>query len=196
MYKIDLSGAIVALQSGDIIVYPTDTLYALGADVYNERAVRRVFKVKKRPLDDPLPIAMSDFDVVEKIAFVNDNVRLLAECFLPGSLTLVLNKKSIISDVITGGLGKVAVRIPDNDVALKLLSMFGPLTVTSANVHGMETPSLIRDIKMQFNVDDVAVYLDCGKLDGMPSTIVDMTAKKPRIVREGIITKREILDVI
>jgi L-threonylcarbamoyladenylate synthase len=196
MYKIDLSGAIAALQGGDIIVYPTDTLYALGADVYNEAAVRRVFKVKKRPLNDPLPMAVSDFDVVEEIAFVNDNVRRLAECFLPGSLTLVLNKKSIISDVITGGLDKVAVRIPDNDVALKLLSMFGPLTVTSANVHGMETPGFIGDIKMQFNVDDVAVYLDYGKLDGMPSTIVDMTAKKPRIVREGIITERAILDVI
>ena len=196
MYKIDLSRAIAALLSGDIIVYPTDTLYALGADVYNGRAVRRIFKVKRRPLDDPLPVAVSDFNTVEEIAFVNDNVRRLAECFLPGSLTLVLNKKSIISDVITGGLDKVAVRIPDNDVALKLLSVFGPLTVTSANIHGMETSGLIKDVKMQFNVDDVAVYLDYGKLDGMPSTIVDMTANKPRIVREGVITEKEILDVI
>lgn len=196
MCKIDLSKAIAALQDGDIVVYPTDTLYALGADVYNDGAVRQVFKVKKRPFNNPLPVAVSDFDVVEEIAFVDDNVRRLAECFLPGSLTLVLNKKSIISDVITGGLDKVAVRIPDNNVALKLLSMFGPLTVTSANVHGMETPGFIGDIKMQFNVNDIAVYLDYGKLDSMPSTIVDMTTKKPRIVRGGMITEKEILDVI
>ena len=87
-------------------------------------------------------------------------------------------------------------RIPDNDVALELLSRYSPLTITSANVHGKEVPDIISDIKMQFNSDDVAVYLYYGKLNGLPSTIVDMTAGKPRIVRDGAITKEEILDVV
>ena len=87
-------------------------------------------------------------------------------------------------------------RIPDNNVALELLSQYGPLTVTSANVHGKEVPDVVRDIMVQFNSDDVDVYLDYGKLNGLPSTIVDVTTSKPRIVREGTITKREILDVI
>jgi len=196
MHRIDLSKAIAALKDGNIVVYPTDTLYALGADIFNEKAVRKVFEIKKRPLDDSLSVAVSSFDDVERIAFVNDDARCLAECFLPGPLTLVLNKKNSISDVVTGGLDKVAVRIPANDVALDLLSRFGPLTATSANVHGMETHHRISDIKMQFKVDDIVVYIDYGGLEGLPSTIVDMTAEKPRILREGIITEREILDVI
>lgn len=196
MQRVYLSKAITTLQEGGIVVYPTDTLYALGADIFNKGAVRRVFKIKKRPWNNPLPVAVSSFDGIEKIAFVNENARCLIECFLPGPLTLVLNRKSSVPGVVTGGLDKVAVRIPDNDVTLELLSQFGPLTVTSANIHGKKTPYLIKDVKMQFNVDDVAVYLDYGRLDGLPSTIVDMTSKEPRIVREGIITKREIMDVI
>ena len=196
MQRIELSKAIEALQNGDIVVYPTDTLYALGVDIYNKDAVRKVFEVKKRPLDNPLPVAVSNLVDIEKIAFVSDIARDLAEYFLPGPLTMILNKKSVILDVVTGGLDNVAVRIPDNDVALELLSRYGPITVTSANVHGKEVPDIISDIKMQFNSDDVAVYLDYGKLNGLPSTIVDMTAGKPRIVRDGAITKKEILDVI
>jgi L-threonylcarbamoyladenylate synthase len=196
MQKIGLSKAIEALQNGDIVVYPTDTLYAFGVDIHNKDAVGKVFEVKKRPLDNPLPVAVSDLAYIEKIAFVSGIARDLAEQFLPGPLTMILNKKNVILDVITGGLDNVAVRIPDNDVALELLSRYGPLTVTSANVHGKEVPDIISDIKMQFNSDDVAVYLDYGKLNGLPSTIVDMTASKPRIVRDGAITKEEILDVI
>lgn len=196
MQRIELSKAIEALRNGDIVVYPTDTLYAFGVDIYNKDAVKKVFEVKKRPLDNPLPVAVSNLVDIEKIAFVSDIARDLAEYFLPGPLTMILNKKSVILDVVTGGLDNVAVRIPDNDVALELLSRYGPITVTSANVHGKEVPDIISDIKMQFNSDDVAVYLDYGKLNGLPSTIVDMTAGKPRIVRDGAITKEEILDVI
>jgi len=196
MQRIELSKAIEALQNGDIVVYPTDTLYAFGVDIYNKDAVKKVFEVKKRPLDNPLPVAVSNLVDIEKIAFMSDIVRDLAEYFLPGPLTMILNKKSVILDVVTGGLDNVAVRIPDNNVALELLSRYGPITVTSANVHGKEVPDIISDIKMQFNSDDVSVYLDYGKLNGLPSTIVDMTAGKPRIVREGTISKEEILDVI
>jgi len=196
MQRIELSKAIEALQNGDIVVYPTDTLYAFGVDIYNKDAVKKVFEVKKRPLDNPLPVAVSNLVDIEKIAFVSDIARDLAEYFLPGPLTMILNKKSVILDVVTGGLDNVAVRIPDNDVALELLSRYGPITVTSANVHGKEVPDIISDIKMQFNSGDVAVYLDYGKLNGLPSTIVDMTAGKPRIVRDGAITKEEILGVI
>ena len=196
MQRIELSKAIEALQNGDIVVYPTDTLYAFGVDIHNKDAVRKVFEVKKRPLDNPLPVAVSDLAYIEKIAFVSGIARDLAEQFLPGPLTMILNKKNVILDVITDKIDNVAVRIPDNDIALELLSRYGPLTVTSANVHGKEVPDIISDLKMQFNSDDVAVYLDYGKLNGLPSTIVDMTASKPRIVRDGAITKEEILDVI
>jgi len=196
MQRIELSKAIEALRNGDIVVYPTDTLYAFGVDIRNKDAVRKVFEVKKRPLDNPLPVAVSDLVDIEKIAFMSDIARDLAEYFLPGPLTMILNKKNVILNVVTGGLDNIAVRIPDNDVALELLSRYGPITVTSANVHGKEVLDNISDIKMQFNSNDVAVYLDYGKLNSLPSTIIDMTADTPRIVRDGAITKEEILDRI
>jgi L-threonylcarbamoyladenylate synthase len=196
MFDGDLSKAIQGLHDGSLVVYPTDTLYALGADVFNEKAVKQVFRVKKRPLSIPLPVAVSGFDMLDEIAIVNDKARCLADVFLPGPLTLILRKKSCIPDLVTGGSDNVAVRVPGNDVALKLLSDFGPVTVTSANIHGDKTPGVIKDIRMQFKQGDVAVYLDYGRLYGQPSTIIDVTSEKMKIIREGVVSKEQILDVI
>jgi len=196
MAKPDFYKAINALKNGNVIVYPTDTLYGLGADIYNVDAVRKVFEIKKRPLDDPLSVAVSDIDELEKIAFVNDKSRQLAKAFLPGRLTLVLKKRSIIPDIVTGGLNKVAVRIPANKLALEVLSEFGPITATSANIHGKKTPYIIKEICMQFKNEDISVYLNIGRVAGKPSTIVDATKKPIKIVREGAIAEKEILDAI
>jgi L-threonylcarbamoyladenylate synthase len=195
MKKNDVSNAIKALKTGNLIVYPTDTLYALGADIFNDDAVKRVFKVKKRPGSNPLSVAVANFDVITKIAYTNDVVKKVVERFLPGPLTIILQKKDPVSNVITSGLDKIAVRIPKNDIALDLLSAFGPLTVTSANIHGEKTPYVIKEIMMQFSTN-ISVYLDDGRLDAKPSTIVDLTSEKPTIVRKGSITKEEISDAI
>jgi L-threonylcarbamoyladenylate synthase len=196
MHRNKLSEANEVLQNGRIVVYPTDTLYALGADIYNEDVVRKVFRIKKRPFDIPLPVAVSNFAGIKSIAYINNNARKLAKQFLPGSLTIVLFKKNTIPDIVNSGLSKIAIRIPNNIIALKLLSIFGPLTVTSANVHGKKTPSIIENIKKQFQEDEVLVYLDNGELNGKPSTIVDATYEKPKIIREGTITKNDIYRVI
>ena len=196
MDEYNLSEAILALKKGRIIVYPTDTLYGLGADIYNKDAVRKIFYIKKRPIDMPLSVAVSDFSELEKIAYTNDKIRKIVKSFLPGKLTLILKKKDCISDIVTAGLNKVAIRIPDNEIALELLSRFGPITATSANIHGRKTPGLINDIRMQFNQDDISVYIDIGKLVGQPSTLVDMTGDQIEILREGAIPKKEILDAI
>ena len=193
--KSTISNAIVALKAGNLIVYPTDTLYALGADIFNDGSVTKVFTVKKRPFSNPLSVAVADFEAISKIAYTNEFVKQVVERFLPGSLTIILRKKESVSRLVTGGLDNIAVRIPDNKIALKLLSAFGPLTVTSANVHGEKTPYVIKDIMMQFTTD-ISVYLDDGRLDAKPSTIVDLTLEKPRIIRKGPITIEEILDAI
>jgi L-threonylcarbamoyladenylate synthase len=195
MTELDFSKAIAALSNGEVIVYPTDTLYGLGADIFNEPAVKKIFDIKNRPLDDPLSVAVSNYEDLEKIAFLDDKTRSLIDAFLPGSLTLILKKKKVVSDIVTGGLDKVAIRIPDNKIALKLLSEFGPLTATSANVHGKETPSVISDINMQFK-DKVAVYLDDGRIAGKPSTIIEIVGEELKILREGAIPKEKILDEI
>ena len=195
MKRNTITNAVKTLKAGNIIVYPTDTLYALGADIFNDDSVTKVFTVKKRPFSNPLSVAVADFEAISKIAYTNEFVKQVVERFLPGSLTIILRKKESVSRLVTGGLDNIAVRIPDNKIALKLLSAFGPLTVTSANVHGKKTPYVIKDIMMQFTTD-ILVYLDDGRLDAKPSTIVDLTLEKPRIVRKGSITLEEILDAI
>ncbi|KYK20711.1 hypothetical protein AYK21_05585 [Thermoplasmatales archaeon SG8-52-2] len=196
MDNLDFSEVIDSLKKGELVVYPTDTLYGLGADVFDIDAVRKVFQIKKRPFDSPLSVAVSDISELEKIAILNSTSRNLAEIFLPGKLTLILNKKKIIPDLVTAGLEKVAVRIPDNRIALKLLSEFGPLTATSANIHGKKTPVFIKDIIMQFKKGDIGSYLDIGKVEGKPSTIVDASDKDVKILRLGAIKEKEILDAI
>jgi L-threonylcarbamoyladenylate synthase len=196
MQKFYLYKLIKALKKGEIIVYPTDTLYAFGVDIYNEKAVRKIFKVKKRPLDTPLSIAVHGLDELKHVAFVDDTVKYLVTKFLTGLLTIVLREKSSVPDVVPSGLGKVAVRIPNNYIALELLSRYGPLTVTSANFHGKEVPDVIDNIKILFNNNDITVYLDYGRLKSLPSTMIDVVNGKPRIIRAGKITKKELLDVI
>jgi len=196
MKKLDLSKAITALRNGQVIVYPTDTLYGLGADIYNPEAVEKVFKIKKRQETSALPVAVADIDEIEKIAFVDENAKRLIKAFLPGKLTIILKKKDIVSEVVTGGLDKVAIRIPNNKIALELLSKFGPITATSANIHGKKPPVNIEDISMQFSKSDIAVYLDDGILDDKPSTIVDLTEKPFKIIRKGAISEKEIMVAI
>ena len=196
MKKLDLSKAIKALRNGQIIVYPTDTLYGLGADIFNDDAVKKIFKIKKREKNNPLSVAVANIKELEKIAIVDDKTRCLIRTFLPGRLTIVLKKKSNVSNLVTGGLDKVAIRIPNNEIALDLLSNFGPLIATSANIHGKKPPVNINDISIQFKASDIAVYIDNGKLDGKPSTILDMSEKPFKIIRKGTISEKEIMDAI
>lgn len=195
MLRNRLSEAIEALNNGRVVVYPTDTLYAFGVNIYDDNAVMKVFKIKKRPYDIPIPVAVPNINEMEKIAFVNHTTIVLAKHFLPGSLTLVLDKKNIVPDIVTSGLKKIAIRIPNNKIALDLLANSGPLTVTSANIHGKKTSYVINDLKIQFS-DRISAYIENGRLDKNPSTIVDLTSQKPLIVRKGPIKKDDILDAI
>jgi L-threonylcarbamoyladenylate synthase len=147
-------------------------------------------------LSNPLPIAVANAREIEPIACMNATAKRLADRFLPGPLTLVLRKKRRDLTLVTAGLENIAIRIPAHDIALELLSQFGPLTVTSANIHGEKTSHVIKEIQMQFSKKDVTVYLDYGRLEGKPSTIVDVTSEKPVILRQGSITEKEIVDAI
>ncbi len=196
MLEVDLKAAVKALKDGNVIVYPTDTLYGLGADIFNKSAVGKVFNIKKRSLDVPISIAVSNLKEIENIAHVTEKARKLCSKFLPGKLTIILKKKENVPDIVTSKLSKIAIRIPDNEIALKLLSEFGPLTATSANIHGAAAPYIINDIKMQFCKGDVSIYIDAGRINGKPSTIVDVSSDKMRIIREGAIPKERILEAI
>lgn len=195
MSSFNLAGIVSALNNGQVIVYPTDTLYGLGADIYNDDAVKKIFLIKKRSFDQPLSVAVSNINDIEEIAFVDDKIRCVAEKFLPGKITLVLKKKNVVSDIITAGSPYVAVRIPDNAVALRILSVFGPLTCTSANIHGMPTPNKINEIQMQFK-DEINIYIDAGELKDKPSTIIDLSGEEPKVLRQGAVPAEEIIKAI
>jgi len=194
MKKQFLSQVKDALAKGKIIVYPTDTLYGLGADIFNIDAIKKIYKIKKRPENLPISIAVSSISDIRQLAYVDDKVEKIIKKFLPGELTIVLRKKSKVLDILTNNKEKIAIRIPKNKIALEILSNYGPLTCTSANIHGQKTPSLINDINMQFKKSDIALYIDNGKLNGAASTIVDLTNDKPLILREGNIKEKEIMD--
>jgi L-threonylcarbamoyladenylate synthase len=191
----DFSAALTALRKGEPIIYPTDTLYALGADIYNKTAVKKVFDIKQRPYSIPLPVAVHSLEAIETLAFMNETAKMIGEKFLPGNLTIILKKKPRVPDVVTSGGNTIAVRIPKDPVALGLLALFGPLTVTSANIHQKTTHATVKDILQQLEIP-IQVCLDDGRREGTPSTMVNLSTKKPKILREGSITQKELLDVI
>jgi L-threonylcarbamoyladenylate synthase len=192
MSGFDLTKVVSALKNGEVIVYPTDTLYGLGADIFNKSAVKNIFLIKKRSFNQPLSIAVSNIDDLKDVAFVDDRIIRIAERFLPGKLTLILKKKKVISDILTAGSDRIAVRIPNNNIALQILSVFGPLTCTSANIHGIPTPYKINDIRIQFK-DKINIYLDAGELKSKPSTIIDISNEKVMVLREGSIPSKKVL---
>lgn len=195
MKKKDFLLAFKALKKGELIIYPTDTLYALGADIYNENAVRKVFDIKKRPYSVPLPVAVPSIQAIETIAYMNDAAHKICKKFLPGALTIILKKKLSVPDIVTSGNNTIAVRIPNHPIALELLAEYGPLTVTSANLHYEKTQGTIKDILKQLGTY-IPICLKDGKRDMVASTIVDLSSNKPKITRIGFVTEKELLDVI
>jgi L-threonylcarbamoyladenylate synthase len=195
MKKNDFLAALKALKNGEPIIYPTDTLYALGVDIYNKTAIRKVFDIKKRPYSIPLPVAVSSIQAIETIAYMNDVAYEISNKFLPGTVTIILKKKPSVPDIVTSGTDTIAVRIPNHPIALELLSNYGPLTVTSANLHHKKTQATITDILKQLGTH-IPICLNDGKRDMVPSTIIDLSLKIPRIIRRGLVTEKELLDVI
>ena len=180
------------LKAGKLVVYPTDTLYGIAANVFDENAVRKIYEVKHRPLSLPLPVALSEKNEIEKYAFMNDVAKKIIDIFMPGRITIILKKKRGIPDIVSKD--KIAIRIPANEIARELARDF-PVTATSANIHGMSPPSTVEEARKQLG-RKVAMYIDGGKLPGKPSTIVDVSEGRIKIIREGAIKSEEIYGVI
>lgn len=189
----DIIQAAAYLKQGHLVVYPTDTLYALGADVLNDVAVRSVFSTKQRPLSVPIPVAVSSYEQMEQITYPTRVAQTLIDEFLPGELTLIVEKRPALSDTVTAGTKTVAIRIPNDSLALELLNTVGPLTVTSANIHNEATPFTVDLIKRSLPSPNIAFYIDDGPRKGKPSTIVDCTKDYPKILRDGSISSDIIL---
>lgn len=195
---IQRAGAL--LTSGEVIVCPTDTGYALAANALDEEAVSRVFLLKGRNFANPVHVAVSSFAEAEKYAYINEVARKLAKRFLPGALTLVLVRKSIIPSMLVAGKETVGIRVPDNKIILAVAELTGvPLTATSANASGQPTPYSIREVtgSMGEDVKKIALMLDQGPISPRElSTIVDVSVTPPRLVRQGRIPWETIQKVI
>jgi L-threonylcarbamoyladenylate synthase len=184
-----IADSLGILRGGGIIAYPTESYYALGVLITDEKAVKSLFDLKKRPVEKPLPIIVGDLYVLESVVKrVPDRARELMERFWPGPLTIVFEAADNTSVLLTAGTGKVAVRVPGESVALRLAREAGfPITATSANV-STEPPADDTDMVANYFGDRIDLVIDAGKTPGgKPSTIVDVTVTPMKVLREGSI---------
>ena len=184
------------VKKGGLVIFPTDTVYGLGCNPFNVEAVKRIFTVKGER-KKPLPVLASDIDSVIKIVHLHEKARKVALKFWPGPLTLILPKKPTLPDVVTCNLDTVGVRIPQLDITTQLIRLSGGLLVgTSANKTGENPARTAREIPEKLG-KEVDIILDGGPTSfGKPSTIVDLTVKKPKILRKGSIHLKEIVKVL
>ena len=174
--------AAAAIATGEAVVYPTETVYGLGADATDADAVDRVFEIKGRPYDKPISVAFADIETARQYTEPTDRELAFIDRFLPGPVTVVVDRKPALPDVLTDGRPGVGVRIPDNEVALALCRAAGPITATSANRSG--EPSVQEPAALPASVAEaVGAVVDTGRAPGTESTVVDVAAGE--IIRRG-----------
>jgi len=190
--------AAKALREGRLVAFPTETVYGLGADALNTEAVRSIYTAKGRPSDNPLIVHIADREMLGPLASeIKPGVLKLISAFWPGPLTIIMKKTSIVPDITTGGLDTVAIRMPDNIIALELIRKAGvPVAAPSANRSGRPSPTMAKHV-----LDDldgrVSYIIDGGPCKvGVESTVIDMTVEPAVILRPGGITPAMIKQVI
>ena len=190
--------AAQVIEEGGLVAFPTETVYGLGADALNKTAVEKIFKAKGRPSDNPLIVHVADKKSVGNLVLrIPEKAEKLMDAFWPGPLTLVMDKQSIVPDIITAGLDTVAIRVPSHPIALALIREAKlPIAAPSANISGKPSPT---DSKHVINdlYGKVDVIIDGGFSNiGVESTVVDMVVDPPMLLRPGGITLEQLEDVI
>jgi len=172
---------VAAIRRGDLVVYPTETVYGLGANALDPDAVERVFEAKRRPRDRPISMALPELSAAEDHTRMSDRERTFCERFLPGPVTVLLERTDRVPDVLVAGRDRVGIRVPDHDTARALARRTGPITATSANRSGAESARRVEAIDPA--IRERAVVIDEGETPGTESTVVDVGANE--IVRRG-----------
>ncbi len=193
----NLKDAAKYITSGKIVVFPTETVYGIGTNGLDEEAVGRLYEVKQRPRSNPVSLLVSNMKMVENIAKnITELEYKLMEKFFPGPFTIVLQKKSIVPDIVTAGQDTVGIRMSSDDIAQKIVEYSGvPIATPSANISGNLSGVTIKGIMNEFG-DKVDLYVDGGKSTlGIASTVVQVKNEVPCILRQGIITKEQIEQV-
>lgn len=177
----DVAFAADAIVMGELVVYPTETVYGLGGDALAADAVERVYELKGRSRDDPLSMALPSVDAALEHVRATDREEAFMRGFLPGPVTVVCERRGHVPDVLTAGRDRVGVRVPDHEVALDLLDRVAPITATSANLSGAGSVRRVADLAPAVR-ESVAAVLDAGETPGTESTVVD--------VGEGVVHRR------
>ncbi len=188
-----MSKAINLLKNGGVVALPTDTVYCLAASLSHQAAIGRIFDIKGRATTKALPVLVADAIQMRQVAEMNPLAELLTRRFMPGGLTLILPRKPVVPDIVTGGRDSVAVRIPGHTMTMYIIKAVGtPLTGTSANLSGRHSVCEADDVRAQIG-EQVDMVLDGGRCPGgIESTIVDLTTPLPTIVREGAVPRAEL----
>ena len=189
-----LARAVEALQRGQVVAFPTDTVYGVGAHAFLPDAVTRLYTVKKRPSHLPIPLLLAEAEEMEAVCTqIPPLAWRLAERFWPGGLSLVLPRAPTVPDVVTAGGETVAVRLPDHDLVRELIRRLGaPLAATSANIHGQPPPVTAEEVAAQLN-GRIPLILDGGPCPGgVASTVLDLTVSPPRVLRPGPVTAAQL----
>jgi len=193
----NIKKAAALLKKGEPVVFPTETVYGLGANVFNKKSVAKIFEIKERPFFDPIIVHIASLKQLEEVAEVKDErVYTLAQHFWPGPLTLILPKKKKVPYLVTAGLETVGVRMPRNIIALSLIEELGaPIAAPSANLFSQLSPTKVEHVEKQIG-HKVKIILDGGKtLYGVESTILLME-ETPVVLRAGALEIEEIEKVI
>lgn len=186
--------AVSLLRGGNVIAHPTDTVYGVAADAGNADAVARLYAVKRRPRDKAIPLLLADAADLDRVADrISETAHMLAEQFWPGGLTIVVPAAGWLPEVLLAGGDTVAVRLPDHTVPRELARRLGrPLAATSANISGQPSPVTAGDVAEQLG-DRIPLVLDAGPAPGgVASTVIDLTSDRPRILRDGAISRDEL----
>jgi len=180
-----LKQAVEILQKGGVIVYPTDTIYGLGADALNKKAIEKIYKIKQKPLSEGLSFIVPDLKDISKYAILPDTAHRIIKMLTPGPYTFVLKATKLIPKAILPKRKTVAIRIPNSQICIKLAKLLGnPIVSTSANISGMPNFTDPVEIEKKLN-DNIDLILDAGILMNEPSTVIDLTKEKPKILRQG-----------
>lgn len=182
------------IREGGIVIFPTETVYGIGTNGLNEKAIKRLYEVKQRPINKPITLLVSDIEMINKIAKNITKLEYdLMNTFFPGPLTIILQKKDIIPDILTANGNTIGIRMPSGKIARKLIKYAGiPIATPSANISGKPSGTNIKDIKKDFE-GKVDCFIDNGESKlGIPSTIVKVVNNVPHILRKGSISEEEI----
>ncbi|GEN49475.1 L-threonylcarbamoyladenylate synthase [Alkalibacterium pelagium] len=195
----EIREAAEALKAGEVVAFPTETVYGLGADATNETAVRKIFEAKGRPNDNPLIIHVSNVTQMKQfVSSLPEEAEKVIAHFWPGSCTIVLNKKGPLAPSVTGGLDTVGIRMPDHSVALNLIEATGvPLAAPSANSSGRPSPTTAHHVHDDLD-GKIRGIIDGGPTGvGLESTVLDLTdPEKPTILRPGGVSYEELTEVL